>query len=66
MERTFAAIRTEMGEVSVLVYNAGSGSWGNIESVSAADFENSWRVNALGEFLAAKQVIPAMKKAGQR
>lgn len=65
VEQAFAAIRKELGEVSVLVYNAGTGSWGNIESVSADDFESSWRVNALGEFLAAKQVIPAMKKAGQ-
>lgn len=65
VERAFAAIRTEMGEVEVLIYNAGSGSFGNIESVSAADFESSWRVNALGEFLAAKQVIPAMKQAGK-
>jgi len=65
VERAFAAIRAEMGEVEVLIYNAGSGSFGNIESVSAADFESSWRVNALGEFLAAKQVIPAMKQAGK-
>ena len=28
-------------------------------------FEASWRVNALGGFLASKQVIPAMKRAGR-
>jgi NAD(P)-dependent dehydrogenase (short-subunit alcohol dehydrogenase family) len=36
--------------------------WGNIEELSAHDFEQSWRVNAMGAFLVSKQVIPAMKK----
>jgi NAD(P)-dependent dehydrogenase (short-subunit alcohol dehydrogenase family) len=61
--RTFEAIRRDLGEVEVLVYNAGSGVWGTVEDVSPADFEASWRVNALGAFLAARQVIPAMKLA---
>jgi len=60
---TFASIRDDLGEVDVLVYNAGSGIWGNIEEISPADFEQSWRINALGAFLASKQVIPAMKRA---
>jgi len=63
--RTFDAIRRELGEPEVLVYNAGSGVWGTIEDATAADFESSWRVNALGGFLAAKQVIPTMKRAGR-
>ena len=63
--RTFEAIRNELGEPEVLVYNAGSGVWGTVEEATAADFENAWRVNALGGFLAAKQVIPAMKRAGR-
>jgi NAD(P)-dependent dehydrogenase (short-subunit alcohol dehydrogenase family) len=64
VERAFEAIRREMGEVDVLVYNAGSGVWGNVEDISAADFEASWRVNALGALLVSRQVIPAMKRAG--
>jgi NAD(P)-dependent dehydrogenase (short-subunit alcohol dehydrogenase family) len=63
--RTFEAVRRELGEVEVLVYNAGSGVWGTVEEVTAADYEASWRVNALGAFLASKQVIPAMKRAGR-
>jgi NAD(P)-dependent dehydrogenase (short-subunit alcohol dehydrogenase family) len=62
--RVFAALATEMGPVEVLVYNAGSGVWGTIEEVKAQDFEASWRVNALGSFLASKQVVGAMKSAG--
>ena len=63
--RTFDAVRRELGAVEVLVYNAGSGVWGSVEEASVADFEASWRVNTLGGFLAAKQVIPAMKRAGR-
>jgi NAD(P)-dependent dehydrogenase (short-subunit alcohol dehydrogenase family) len=65
VEKAFAAVRQELGEVDALVYNAGAGSWGTIEDATAADFEAAWRVNALGAFLVSKQVIPAMKKAGR-
>src|SRR6266481_4411118 len=58
-------IRRDLGEGEVLVYNAGSGVWGSIEEGTAADFEGGWRVNTLGGFLASKQVIPAMKRAGR-
>jgi len=62
--RVFSAIATEMGPVEVLLYNAGSGVWGTVEDVTAKDFEQSWRVNTLGAFLASRQVIGAMKSAG--
>ncbi|HEX8938262.1 MAG TPA: SDR family NAD(P)-dependent oxidoreductase [Sphingomicrobium sp.] len=61
---TFARMRTEMGDPSTLVYNAGSGVWGDVESISLDGFENSWRVNALGALAVSQQVIPAMKAAG--
>jgi len=66
VEAVFATVAEELGEIDVLVYNAGSGVWGNIEELSANDFEQSWRINSLGAFLVSKQVIPSMKekKAG--
>ena len=66
IETAFAAVRAEMGKIDVLVYNAGSGVWGNIEELSAHDFEQSWRINTMGAFLVSKEVIPSMKeeKAG--
>jgi NAD(P)-dependent dehydrogenase (short-subunit alcohol dehydrogenase family) len=63
--RAFDAVRKELGDPEVLVYNAGSGVWGTVEEATAADFESAWRVNTLGGFLASKQVIPAMKRAGR-
>jgi NAD(P)-dependent dehydrogenase (short-subunit alcohol dehydrogenase family) len=61
----FDAIRGTLGEPEVVIYNAGSGAFGTFDDVSATDFEASWRVNALGGFLVAKQVVPAMKRAGR-
>ena len=60
----FAAIRRELGEPEVLLYNAGSGVFSGIEETTAAQMEAAWRVNAFGAFLCAKQAIPAMKQAG--
>ena len=60
----FAAIRAEMGDPATLVYNAGSGVWGDVESISFDDFESAWRVNAYGALAASREVIPAMKAAG--
>lgn len=60
----FAEVQAELGDVDVLVYNAGSGSWQTVEDISPQDFERSWRVNALGALVASQQVIPAMKARG--
>jgi NAD(P)-dependent dehydrogenase (short-subunit alcohol dehydrogenase family) len=65
VQRAFAALRGDLGEVDVLVYNAGTGVWGAVDEVSAEAFETSWRVNTLGAFLASREVIPAMKAAGR-
>ena len=64
VEAAFAAVRSDLGQVDVLVYNAGSGVWGDIEEISAHDYEQAWRINSMGAFLTAKQVIPAMKEKG--
>ncbi|MBF5046530.1 SDR family NAD(P)-dependent oxidoreductase [Aggregicoccus sp. 17bor-14] len=65
LESTFASIERELGEVEVLVLNAGSGVWGSVEEVSPADFESAWRINALGPLVACQRVIPGMKRRGR-
>ncbi|MDD5275113.1 MAG: SDR family NAD(P)-dependent oxidoreductase [Methylovulum sp.] len=62
---TFSAVRKELGEIDVLVYNPGVGVWGNVEEITAEDFEASWRTNVLGALLSSKQVIPDMKQKQQ-
>ncbi len=58
------AIRRDLGDADVLLFNAGSGSWGGIEAITPEQFETSWRINALGSFLLSQAVIPAMKVKG--
>jgi NADP-dependent 3-hydroxy acid dehydrogenase YdfG len=60
----FAKVKSELGDVDVLAYNAGSGTWGTVEQVKPEDFETAWRVNALGLLVAGQQVIPGMKQKG--
>ena len=60
----FGEVRASMGPVDTVVYSAGSGSWGNIEEITADQFERAWRVNTLGLLLVSKQVIPAMLERG--
>jgi NAD(P)-dependent dehydrogenase (short-subunit alcohol dehydrogenase family) len=65
VDRVFGEIDAALGEPEVVIYNAGSGAFGTLDEVSAADFEGAWRVNALGGFLVAKRVTPAMRRAGR-
>ena len=62
---TYTRIRDELGPPEVMLHNAGSGIWGDFESVDPADFEQSWRVNTLGLLTAARAVAPAMRNAGR-
>ena len=61
---TFARIRSELGDPAVVIYNAGSGVWGGVETIDLAGFESAWRVNAYGALAVSREVIPAMKTAG--
>lgn len=65
VQAVFGQIGDELGDVDVLIYNAGGGIRGSVEDVGAETFEAAWRVNALGCLVAAQQVIPGMKRKGQ-
>jgi NAD(P)-dependent dehydrogenase (short-subunit alcohol dehydrogenase family) len=64
IECAFAAIHQDFGPVDVLIYNAGKGVFASFEETEPQDFESAWRINAFGAFLAAREVIPPMKRAG--
>jgi NAD(P)-dependent dehydrogenase (short-subunit alcohol dehydrogenase family) len=59
-----AASSRPLGDPMTVIYNAGSGLWGDIESITLEEFEASWRVNAYGALAVSREVIPAMKAAG--
>jgi NADP-dependent 3-hydroxy acid dehydrogenase YdfG len=60
----FRAIREELGDPEVLLYNAGSGVFGTITEITPDQYEADWRVNSFGAFVAAKEVAPAMIARG--
>jgi NAD(P)-dependent dehydrogenase (short-subunit alcohol dehydrogenase family) len=61
---TFEAIQSDRGAPAVLIYNAGSGVWKTAEELSPAEFEQSFKVNALGLLSSAQQVLPGMRRQG--
>jgi NAD(P)-dependent dehydrogenase (short-subunit alcohol dehydrogenase family) len=61
----FRTIRDDLGEPEILLYNAGSGTWGTVTEITPAQYEENWRVNAFGAFVAAKEVVPAMVARGR-
>ncbi len=56
----FARIRNTLGHPTGLIYTAGSYMPGGILELDGQRFETAWRVNCLGAFLAAREVLPAM------
>jgi NAD(P)-dependent dehydrogenase (short-subunit alcohol dehydrogenase family) len=61
---TIAAVEEQLGPVDTLIYNAGSGTFGELADVTAGDLTRSWKVNTLGLFLLAKSVTPGMIARG--
>jgi NAD(P)-dependent dehydrogenase (short-subunit alcohol dehydrogenase family) len=65
VEAAFKSIRERLGPPEVLLYNAGSGTWGSVSEITPEQYEHSWRVNAYGAFLSAKEVAPDMIARGR-
>ena len=65
VKQTFEQIARERGAPAVLIYNAGSGVWKTAEELTAHEFEQTFRVNALGLLSSAQQVLPAMRASGR-
>lgn len=65
VEAAFSAIRSRLGAPDILIYNAGAGPFGNLGEISPEQYEYSWRVNAWGAFLSAKEVVPDMIARGR-
>lgn len=61
----FEGVRGELGDPGVLVYNAGAFKMGGLLELEPETFEQCWRSNCHGAFLAARQVLPAMQRRGE-
>jgi len=64
IKAAFASVRAQLGEIDTLLWNVGSGVFGTIDNIGIDGMELAWRTNALGLFIAAKEVIPGMRAAG--
>jgi len=61
----FGAVREQLGDVDVLLFNVGSGVFGTIDEISAEQFELAWQINCRGLYLTAKEVIGPMRDKGE-
>jgi len=64
LRAAFSAIRADLGDPDVLLYNASLNPPGLPLEVSVADVEASLRVGAVGALVAAQEVLPAMRARG--
>lgn len=64
IQGTFSEIQTKLGVPDVVIYNAGSGVFGAPLDTAYDDFEQAWRINALGLLAVSKAVAPSMIERG--
>jgi len=60
----FAEVADRVGPVHTVLWNVGSGVFGTLDDVGVDGLELAWRTNVRGLFVAAQQVTPAMRDAG--
>lgn len=64
MAAAIARARAELGAIGVLVHNASSSAGDGLLGTSAAQFEETWQIAALGAFVSARETAPDMLAAG--
>jgi NAD(P)-dependent dehydrogenase (short-subunit alcohol dehydrogenase family) len=62
---TLARIRSELGPIGTLLYNAGNASFGDLLRINEKQFEDAWRINALALLVCAQDLAPQMIERGQ-
>lgn len=65
LKGALAELKDTAGPVHTLLWNVGSGVWGNIDEIDIDDMEFAWRTNTLGLFVAVQEVIADMRVAGR-
>ncbi len=53
---------TEIGDVDVLINNAGTSIAGEFDKINTSEFERMYRVNVMSAVYATHAILPAMKK----
>src|SRR5260370_28597799 len=61
----FRAIRKDLGEPDILLYNAGSGTFGAITEITPDQYEADWRGKKFGAFFSAQEGVPPLCVRGR-
>ncbi|MDH3726890.1 MAG: SDR family NAD(P)-dependent oxidoreductase [Myxococcales bacterium] len=65
IKNAFAQVRRDLGDVDVLLYNAGSGQFGTFENVPDEEFEKGWQINVRGLLQSTREVVGPMREKGK-
>lgn len=60
-----ARVRVELGPIGVLIHNASAAGGNGVAGTTLAQFEQSWRITALGAFVCAQRTAEDMIAAGE-
>jgi NAD(P)-dependent dehydrogenase (short-subunit alcohol dehydrogenase family) len=63
-ERMLAAARAELGEPDVLVNNAGTARWRDVDDVPDEDWQAAWDLNVMAPLRAMRALVPGMRERG--
>ena len=64
LKGALTSAQSDLGTIDVVIYNADLAQFGTLDDVSELQFEQSWRVGALGLFATAKFLGPLMSERG--
>ncbi len=65
IKRAFSEVRKDLGDVEVLLYNAGSGQFGTFDEVPDAEFEKGWQINVRGLLQSTREIVGPMREKGR-
>jgi NAD(P)-dependent dehydrogenase (short-subunit alcohol dehydrogenase family) len=65
LEEGVASVAARHGRIDILHNHAGAQVAGDLEQVDVAGFDHSWNLNVRAHFMAARLVMPLMRKAGR-
>lgn len=65
LETGIASIAARHGRIDILHNHAGAQVAGDLEQVEISGFDRSWSLNVRAHFMAARFVMPLMRKAGR-
>lgn len=64
LKAALSSVESDLGPIDVVIYNADLAQFGALDDISELQFEQSWRVGALGLFATAKLLGAQMSERG--